>query len=152
MIEMSPSPSRTPGNDEELAAGFLYGEGILRDRAAVQSVMAIAPNRVNVATSEGNLDLERLERHSYVSSSCGVCGKASIQAVQAAIQEMERAGLARNQPIIAKSLLAKLPEILRTRQLVFDRTGGLHAAALFDAEGVMIEVREDVGVIAPSTN
>ena len=72
---------RTPGNDEELAAGFLFGEGILRDRAAVKSVTAIERNRVNVAISGENVDLERLERHFYVSSSCGVCGKASIQGV-----------------------------------------------------------------------
>jgi FdhD protein len=132
---------RTPGNDEELAAGFLFGEGILRDRAAVKSVTAIERNRVNVAISGENVDLERLERHFYVSSSCGVCGKASIQGVQ----QMECAALPRHQPRIPRSLLPKLPEILRTRQSVFDRTGGLHAAALFDVEGAMLDVREDVG-------
>lgn len=132
---------RTPGNDEELAAGFLFGEGILRDRASVQNVTTIERNRVNVAVIEQNVDLDRLERHFYVSSSCGVCGKASIQAVQ----EMECAPLPRRQPIISRSLVPKLPEILRTRQSVFDCTGGLHAAALFDAAGAMLEVREDVG-------
>lgn len=132
---------RTPGNDEELAAGFLFGEGILRDRAAVLDVSAIAANRVNVSIREENVNLERLERHFYVSSSCGVCGKASIQAVQ----EMECAPISRDGPKIPRNLVPKLPEILRTRQSIFDRTGGLHAAALFDVEGAMIEAREDVG-------
>ncbi|HML16096.1 MAG TPA: formate dehydrogenase accessory sulfurtransferase FdhD [Bryobacteraceae bacterium] len=132
---------RTPGNDEELAAGFLFGEGILRDRAAVRDVSAIAPNRVNVATREENVDLDRLERHFYISSSCGVCGKASIQAVEA----MECAPVPRHQPVISRNLVPRLPEILRSRQSAFDRTGGLHAAALLDTQGTMLDVREDVG-------
>jgi FdhD protein len=132
---------RTPGNDEELAAGFLFGEGMLRERASLDEVRTIAPNRVDVRMSEENIDMERLERHFYVSSSCGVCGKASIQSVES----MECLPLERMEPVISRNLVPKLPEILRTRQSVFDRTGGLHAAALFDAEGTLLDVREDVG-------
>ncbi len=131
---------RTPGSDEELAVGFLSGEGILRHRAMLQGVKQLAPNRVSVATQESP-DMERLERHFYVSSSCGVCGKTSIEAVLG----MDPAPIPRHLPIIPRSLIPRLPEILRTRQSAFDRTGGLHAAALFDTHGAMLQVREDVG-------
>lgn len=132
---------RTPGNDEELAAGFLFGEGILRDRASVRGVTVVGPNRVNVEVPEQDADFDNLARNFYISSSCGVCGKASIQSVEA----MDCSPLPRHQLMIARDLVPKLPEILRTRQAVFDRTGGLHAAALFDSDGTMLEVREDVG-------
>jgi FdhD protein len=133
---------RTPGNDEELAAGFLFGEGILRELGQISAISLAGPNRVTVSlTDESSLDLERLERHFYVSSSCGVCGKASIQAVEA----IGCPFLTRNVPRIDSSLIHALPGQLRSRQMVFDRTGGLHAAALFDATGLMINAREDVG-------
>jgi len=131
---------RTPGNDEELAAGFLFSEGILRDRSQIVSVAIPRPNVVTV-TVAGDIDLERLERHFYMSSSCGVCGKASIQAIEAAgCRLADRTG-----PIFSPSLLPRLPEKLRSRQAVFDRTGGLHAAALFDSSGELLDLREDVG-------
>lgn len=133
---------RTPGNDEELAAGFLFTEGILRDRVDVTRISLGEKNQVTVELrDESGVDLERLERHFYVSSSCGVCGKASIQAVEAIGCPV----LARNSPRIDAALIHSLPEKLRARQMVFDRTGGLHAAALFDATGGLLNVREDVG-------
>ena len=132
---------RTPGSDDELAVGFLSGERILRDRESIQSIQQLAPNRVSIATRESDAGLDRLERHFYVSSSCGVCGKTSIEAVLG----LDPAPIPRHHPLISRSLVPKLPEILRTRQSTFDRTGGLHAAALFDPEGAMLEVREDVG-------
>jgi len=133
---------RTPGNDEELAAGFLFTEGILRDRTDIADISLGDRNRVSVTLKdESGVDFERLERNFYVSSSCGVCGKASIQAVEAIGCPV----LMRNAPRISEELIHTLPEKLRSSQMVFDRTGGLHAAGLFDASGRFINAREDVG-------
>lgn len=130
---------RTPGNDEELAAGFLFTEGILRQRLQIHS-LASDHNVVTVSVSE-KLDLNRLERHFYMSSSCGICGKASIEAIENTGCPM----LARDTPVLAPEMIHQLPEKLRARQAVFERTGGLHAAALFDSSGELLDVREDVG-------
>jgi FdhD protein len=133
---------RTPGNDEELAAGFLFTEGILRDRSEISAISPGERNRVTVTLKdESGVDFERLERNFYVSSSCGVCGKASIQAVEAIGCPI----LDRNKPRIDARLIHTLPEKLRANQMVFDRTGGLHAAGLFDTTGRLINAREDVG-------
>lgn len=133
---------RTPGNDEELAAGFLRAEGILHESAQITRISAPEPNVIEVRVAEDSpLDHDRLERHFYMSSSCGVCGKASIQAIESAGCPM----LARDRPVIAEELIHQLPGELRTRQSVFDRTGGLHAAALFDSGGRLLNLREDVG-------
>lgn len=133
---------RTPGNDEELAVGFLFTEGILRDRGQVTGISLGGENRVTVSLrDESAVDFERLERNFYVSSSCGVCGKASIQAVEAIGCPV----LARNAPLIEEALIHSLPDKLRAHQMVFDRTGGLHAAALFRSTGELVNVREDVG-------
>jgi FdhD protein len=140
---------RTPGNDEELAVGFLYSEGIIRAPSDVEAVAPCgppAPNglinvvRVELGAKVG-VDLARLERHFYTSSSCGVCGKASLEAV--AVQgcyDIHRAGFT-----IAGDALGALPERLKARQAVFEQTGGLHASGLFDAQGTILGVREDVG-------
>jgi FdhD protein len=133
---------RTPGNDEELAAGFLFTEGILTDRDEISGISLGERNRVTVTLKdESGVDFERLERNFYVSSSCGVCGKASIQAVEA----IGCVTPARSQPRIEPGLIHVLPEKLRANQMVFDRTGGLHAAGLFDTSGGLIDAREDVG-------
>jgi FdhD protein len=133
---------RTPGNDEELAAGFLFTEGILRDRDAVSEIAIGERNRVTVTLKdESGIDFERLERNFYVSSSCGVCGKASIQAVEAIGCPILR----RDMPRIVEAVIHSLPEKLRSSQMVFDRTGGLHAAGLFDVAGNLLNAREDVG-------
>ncbi len=133
---------RTPGNDRELAAGFLFTEGIVKNPGHISSVSVTDRNVVTVSLAdETGIDLERLERHFYMSSSCGVCGKASIQALEAA----ECPALERNQPQVDPAVIHRMPETVRARQAVFERTGGLHAAALFDANGLFLDVREDVG-------
>jgi FdhD protein len=146
---------RTPGHDFELAAGFLFTEGILHDAAQIREIRwshpangnsAVNPrqlgNSVTVELNPGvEVDLERLERHFYTTSSCGVCGKASIEAI-----EMQGCPvLPRNSPIIEPSVVHQLPEALRRAQPVFERTGGLHAAALFSSDGTLQLLREDVG-------
>jgi FdhD protein len=141
---------RTPGDDESLAVGFLLSEGILRAASDVQQVRPCGPaagplelrNVVRVTLREGvAVDLKRLERHFYTTSSCGVCGKTSLDAL--AIGSV--APLAEKLPPIAAAAIHRLPQRLRRAQAVFDRTGGLHAAALFNAAGELLALREDVG-------
>lgn len=140
---------RTPGSDFELAAGFLLNEGVVRRRDEIAAISyCIDPqidagqryNIVNVQLAQGALPaLERLERHFTMNSACGVCGKANIEALGT-----------RAQPIaddvrIPLELVAQLPEKMRHAQRVFESTGGLHAAALFDGAGELLALREDVG-------
>ena len=133
---------RTPGHDAELAAGFLFGEGLLRGPNDVTAIAAAAPNIISVELSPGvDIDSARLERNFYMSSSCGVCGKASIEAIHANGCSM----LPRNGFVVPRGVIHTMPSTLRTSQAVFDRTGGLHAAALFDGDGKLRSVREDVG-------
>ena len=140
---------RTPGSDEELAAGFLLTEGIIAGPAELEAIGPCGPpaangliNVVRVDLAPGvEVDLARLERHFYTSSSCGVCGKASLEAV--AVQG--RYDLRGNALQIGADNLGALPERLRGMQSVFDRTGGLHASGLFDAAGQVRASREDVG-------
>ena len=136
---------RTPGNDEELAAGFLLTEGIIRKRS---DVIQIAPclqgehpqNTLNVfLTRRVVVDFEKLTRHVFASSSCGLCGKASIEAVHQHFLPVE-SGLK-----ISAKLLSQLPTKMRAAQKTFAKTGGLHAAAVFNAKGKLIFLREDVG-------
>jgi FdhD protein len=148
---------RTPGNDEELAAGFLFTEGILtggtlHGASRISGIASPARNVVTVslattdcdengADGESPVDLKRLDRHFYISSSCGVCGKASIQALEAS----GCTAPPRDGPMLDREVIHRLPGALRSRQTAFDRTGGLHAAALFDSAGTLLGVREDVG-------
>jgi FdhD protein len=144
---------RTPGYDFELAAGFLFTEGILHDAAEIREIHWSPSasgngnprqlgNSVTVELKPGvEVDLDRLERHFYTSSSCGVCGKASIEAIQMQGCPV----LPRNAPMVAATVIHRLPETLRREQPVFERTGGLHAAALFDSQGALQLLREDVG-------
>ena len=140
---------RTPGNDAELAVGFLFTEGIIRSEADVDLVRPCGPpapnGLVNVIRVEladrVAVELDRLQRNFYTSSSCGVCGKASLDAVAVqGIFDTSAGGFA-----IGRSALEALPEQLATEQAVFGRTGGLHASGLFDASGSVLSVREDVG-------
>ncbi|MBV9772434.1 MAG: formate dehydrogenase accessory sulfurtransferase FdhD, partial [Gemmatimonadetes bacterium] len=141
---------RTPGADFELAAGFLYGEGLLSAPLEVAAIRyCVDPavdgaqqyNVVNVLLAHGvSFDAELLRRNFYTTSSCGVCGKASIEAVRGAGCPFVASPLG----VDAATLLA-LPDRLRAAQAVFDRTGGLHGAALFSPEGELLRVREDVG-------
>ncbi len=140
---------RTPGKDQELAAGFLYTEGIVRGPGDIESVGPCGPpapnglvNVVRVELSPSvEVDLKRLERHFYTSSSCGVCGKSSIEAV--AVQS--RYDLASTAFEIRPEVLGALPAALRAEQDVFEQTGGLHASGLFGPDGRVVLVREDVG-------
>jgi FdhD protein len=142
---------RTPGNDVELAAGFLFTEGIIRDRAQVAGIrhcgpLALVPgaarNVVRVDLAPGAMvDLARLERHFYTSSSCGVCGKTSIEALQTTASWSLPAAT----PVIDADRVHALPAALGEAQRVFAATGGLHASALFDVAGALLLVREDVG-------
>lgn len=132
---------RTPGHDAELTAGFLFTEGLIQcenDIAAIECQGNVA--RVTLAESV-EIDAASAERNFYITSSCGVCGKASIEA-------LERAGcttLPSSGRRVDSSLIRSLPEKLRKAQAVFDRTGGLHASGLVSPEGDLIAVREDVG-------
>ncbi|HEY8981354.1 MAG TPA: formate dehydrogenase accessory sulfurtransferase FdhD [Streptomyces sp.] len=143
---------RTPGDDFALAAGFLVSEGVLAHAGDLQNIVYCAGatadgvntyNVVDVRTSPGVVlpDIT-LERNVYTTSSCGLCGKASLDAVRTTA----RWGIADEPPLrIGAGLLAELPDRLRAAQRVFDRTGGLHAAALFTEEGELLDVKEDVG-------
>jgi FdhD protein len=133
---------RTPGNDENLAVGFLFTEGIIASAEDVASVQIEARNAVTVILNKGvNFDLSSLDRHSFVSSSCGACGKRSIAAVRVARRHSILAGV----PVVIPDVIYELPEILRRSQADFSRTGGVHASALFDINGGLIALREDVG-------
>jgi FdhD protein len=141
---------RTPGGDFELAAGFLSSEGIVNERSEIASISycvdpTVDPqqqyNIVNVELRAGELaHLERFERHFTMNSSCGVCGRANLEALRArGVQP-----LCDDVRVEAATLYA-LPERMRGAQHVFEATGGLHAAAIFDAAGTAIAVREDIG-------
>jgi FdhD protein len=139
---------RTPGHDLELAAGFLFTEGIVEKRAQILDLMENAgenaANRANAVRAtlapEAVPDFTKMQRHFFAASSCGICGKASIDAVRS----RALAPLNDTFRIDAETLL-KMPEALRESQAVFGRTGGLHAAALFDAGGELLVLREDIG-------
>ncbi|MFB7707710.1 formate dehydrogenase accessory sulfurtransferase FdhD [Streptomyces sp. NPDC056105] len=143
---------RTPGDDFALAAGFLVSEGVLGATEELQSIVYCAGavqdgyntyNVVDVRTAPGVVIPDiTLERNVYTTSSCGLCGKASLDAVRTTT----RFAIDDTPPVrIEPSLLASLPDRLREAQRVFDRTGGLHAAALFSEAGELLDIREDVG-------
>ena len=141
---------RTPGSDFELSAGFLYGEGIVATREEIRAITYCLDdgvdaeqryNIVNVELPAGvNPDLRMLERHFYTNSSCGVCGKASLEALEIRGCPMVAPG-----PVVTPEVIYALPDQLRRAQRLFEATGGLHAAALFDAAGDLVTLREDVG-------
>ncbi len=141
---------RTPGNDLELAVGFLFTEGIIREPGHVLRVEHCGPpvgamglrNVVKVVLASGvGSDLDRLERHFYTSSSCGVCGKTSLEALRV----QTRYTIDRSRLRIAPTALIGLPQKLLKHQAAFGTTGGIHASAKFDASGEILAVREDVG-------
>ena len=135
---------RTPGDDAELAVGFLLSEGIIH---GPKDVLRVTPcdqneegNVLNVLLApEVHLDLERLTRHVFASSSCGLCGKATIDAVRCGFPPID------SDLTVDSEILGGLPDAMRGAQSAFDRTGGLHAAALFDENGKLLVLREDVG-------
>ncbi len=141
---------RTPGADFELAAGFLYGEGIVSSPEDILKISyCIDPdvdaeqqyNIVNVELRGGlSYDPRSLERHFYTTSACGVCGKASLEQL-----ELRGCPVIPSGPELAPEKIYALPNKLREAQGLFEATGGLHAAALFDREGELVALREDVG-------
>src|SRR6202035_101471 len=126
---------RTPGHDEELALGFLYGEGLIGEPREAGPTEDFAANTVEV---RGPLDHDPGQRRFYTSSSCGVCGKGALEEV--AVHAPRIVGAT---PLVDRALLAALPELLRPPG--FARTGGLHATGLFTLDGTLELVREDVG-------
>lgn len=141
---------RTPGADFELAAGFLFAEGVIASRDDLLRISYCVDRsldeeqRYNVVLAELRCeelpDLPQLERHFTTTSACGVCGKASLEALRSQSYPSLPPG-----PAVAPETLYRLPDLLRAHQEVFASTGGLHAAALFDAGGALLAVREDVG-------
>lgn len=141
---------RTPGNDAELATGFLFTESIIRDAADIAFVKPCGPpapdsgntNVVRVELESGvDVDLARLQRHFYTTSSCGVCGKTSIDALRVSGAKEP----ASDQTRFDRTILTALPDKLRAAQRIFDETGGLHAAAAFTTAGELMVIHEDVG-------
>ena len=136
---------RTPGADFELAAGFLYGEGILKSRDEILRISYCTEaeqqyNTVNVALRGAMPEVGRLERHFTTTSACGVCGKASLESL-----ELQACPLPGPSFTVTPGLITALPDKLRQAQGLFDATGGLHAAALFSKSGELLALREDVG-------
>jgi FdhD protein len=133
---------RTPGNDVELAAGFLFTEGIISDRADLADIEIEDRNTIIVTLKEAKPPLlADSMRHSFVSSSCGVCGKRSI----AAVNVSRRFRIEPGAPRLLPEVIHALPESARAGQANFSRTGGIHASALFDPAGRLLSLREDVG-------
>jgi FdhD protein len=148
---------RTPGADDELAAGFLFAEGVVDRREAIRSITFPGPN-LGILSEEVRLELgdnivqveldddapepqlATLDRHFFATSACGVCGKAGLETLR-----LRAPGELPPGPEIAPAVLSSLPDRLREGQGIFAATGGLHAAALFDAAGNLLAVREDVG-------
>jgi FdhD protein len=139
---------RTPGHDLELAAGFLFTEGLIERRAQIlaleepiEETEELRGNVVQVELApESAPDFEKMRRHFFAASSCGICGKASIDSVRARTMTPPNADFR-----LEAEVLMRLPEALRASQAVFGRTGGLHAAALFGANGELLVLREDIG-------
>ncbi len=139
---------RTPGHDLELAAGFLFTEGIVQRREQIVSLECnpeeSGENRGNlvqaVLAPESSPDFEAMRRHFFAASSCGICGKASIDAIRSQTLQAPNPDFR-----LDPEILVRLPEALRASQAVFGRTGGLHAAALFDPRGELLVLREDIG-------
>lgn len=139
---------RTPGNDFELAAGFLFAEGVIREREEIGRIAYCTdrdePQRYNIVTVELRADtlpdLSALDRHFFTHSACGVCGKSGLENLHLRGYEQLEASFT-----VPSEIIPSLPETLRRHQSLFDSTGGLHAAALFDKSGQLLASREDVG-------
>jgi len=136
---------RTPGHDDELTIGFLYTEGLIHSRAEIVNIEANTlrldgqPCNTATVTLAHQFDLAPLKRNFYATSSCGICGKASLEQIAVHCDPVAPG------PVIPRSLIVSLPQALRQTQQLFDQTGGLHATGLFDIFGRLLLVREDVG-------
>lgn len=136
---------RTPGDDFDLVSGFLFTEGIIGKKEDILQMQFLGDGGEHIVLAELHpnllLDMDRFRRHFYSGSSCGVCGKSSLESVHCHSSFLLRPAF----PRVPMSLLAKLPELIRPSQVLFSQTGGAHAAALFDVQGKLICLREDVG-------
>lgn len=133
---------RTPGHDEDLCTGFLWTEGIIARPEALTACHSVRENEIlAVLHPAATFEAERLTRHVFANSGCGICGKAAIDNIHNVTCYFPQ----KNQPSVSKTLLFSLPERLRAAQTGFDQTGGVHAAGLFDASGQLLLLREDVG-------
>jgi len=137
---------RTPGHDEELTAGFLWTEGLIHSAEDIGSIRHCLTEETNnvikaIIKPSAKVDINKLTRHFYTSSSCGVCGKTSMEAV---IQS-SKFQIPLGTPKVDRDKLYGLPQTMREQQLIFEHTGGLHASGLFDPNGELILLREDVG-------
>ena len=139
---------RTPGDDAELAAGFLFTEGILTSSDQIRQIRhcgtkdSETTNTIRVDIRDDvDIDFKRLERNFYTTSSCGVCGKSSIEALHTGARKLTSL----DSPKITAETIVSLPDVLLASQATFEQTGGLHASALFDPDGRLDIVREDVG-------
>jgi len=136
---------RTPSNDEELAIGFLFTEGILKNISEVKSLKKdiLNENIISIKLNENvTPEIQKLERNFYTTSSCGVCGKSSIDAIRVVSRNTNSTDINIK---IKSDLIYELPQILRQQQSIFDKTGGIHASALFTLEGRFLALKEDVG-------
>lgn len=138
---------RTPGEDCELALGFLFTEGIINKAAHILDTESTIPSFLNQNTIEiqlsddANPDIHRLDRHFYTTSSCGVCGKSSIDALKTIRMPKLKADF----PVFDRNVILSLPSLLTQLQSVFEKTGGIHASAIFDKSGKLLLLKEDVG-------
>ncbi len=138
---------RTPGSDFELAAGFLHTEGLVRSREDIHSIRycELPPEQQNYNVVTVRLScpfqMDGEARHFYATSSCGICGKASLEAIQLQCRRLPRGP----EGALTSTVISSLPERLRKSQRIFDETGGLHAGGLFDMDGTTRAIREDVG-------
>ena len=135
---------RTPEHDEELAVGFLFTEGIIFSKKNLNSPVSsqLEDNKITINfSSDFNPDLQKLKRNFYTTSSCGVCGKESIEA----IKQVCRIPIEKLVQPVNMKVIFSLPEKLRSQQKTFESTGGIHASALFDLDGNLMDLREDVG-------
>ena len=141
---------RTPGNDENLVVGLLFNEGVVSDFSEISKIELIGEkvgqynlqNKIRVTLSNAkNLDIKHLKRNFLTNSSCGVCGKTSIDSIEVTCKKK----INPSKPQIKTSVITKVPNILRQEQSEFSKTGGIHASALFDASGKPLIIKEDVG-------
>ena len=141
---------RTPGHDEDLVRGFLFNEQIIQKIGDIESIESFGDkvgkydiqNKILVTLNNSqNIDISRVKRDFLTNSSCGVCGKSSLDALEI----LKKEKTPRSSPKLSKDVIIKSPSILRANQSEFAKTGGIHASGLFSSDGSLISVREDVG-------
>jgi len=141
---------RTPKNDEDLIIGLLFGEGIINKISEIKKVELLGhktgkfklQNKIRVTLNNGeNFDIKRLRRNFLTNSSCGVCGKASLDSLEIICKTK----INKDNPKIKSSLIVRIPNLLKKKQSEFSKTGGIHASALFNQDGKVLVIREDVG-------